>query len=63
MKVVFNPNLHAEPEWKFFKSVNILTDLKLEEIPEVKIWTQIDLDLWEWAFELKWIHDEENEIN
>lgn len=56
LKVVFNPNLHAEPEWKFFKSVNILTNKNIEEIPEVKIWVQIDLDLWEDAFELKEEH-------
>ncbi len=54
--VIFNPNLHQEPKWKFFKSVNILTDKKLTEMPEVKIWTEIDLDLWENAFELQSKH-------
>lgn len=61
LTVNFNPNLHEEPEWKFFKSVTLLTDRKLEEIPEVKIWTQIDLDLWPDAFELKSDHDDEDE--
>jgi len=43
--VKFNPNLHAEPEGRFFKTVSILTDRELEKIPEVKIWTEINLDL------------------
>lgn len=63
LTVVFNPNLHEEPKWKFFKTVNLLTDLKLEEIPEVKIWVEIDLDLWEEAFELKSVHTDDNVDN
>lgn len=61
LKVVFNPNLHAEPQWKFFKTITILTDPKLDDAPEVKIWTQIDLDLWTWAYELKADHDDDND--
>lgn len=61
LTVKFNPNLHEEPKWKFFKTVSLLTDKKLEEIPEVKIWTEIDLDLWPEAFELKSDHDDSEE--
>lgn len=59
LTVEFDPNLHEEPEGKFYKSVSILTEPKLEEIPEVKIWTEIDLDLGPEAFTLK-IHDDEH---
>ena len=58
LTVKFNPNLHAEPEWKFFKTVSLLTEPDLKNIPEVKIWTEIDLDLWPQAFELKSDHVE-----
>jgi len=58
LKVVFNPNLHGEPDGRFFKTVSILTEPKLEEMPEVKIWTEIDLDLGEEAFELQKPHDD-----
>ena len=61
LTVKFNPNLHEEPAWKFFKTVSLLTDKKLEEIPEVKVWVEIDLDLWEDAFELKSDHDDSEE--
>lgn len=61
LTVKFNPNLHEEPEGKFFKTVSLLTTPSLEEIPEVKIWTEIDLDLGEEAFELKSDHDESEE--
>ena len=52
IKVSFDPNLHVEPEGKFFKSINILTESNLEDIPEIKIWAEIDLDLGEEAFKL-----------
>lgn len=61
LTVRFNPNLHEEPEWKFFKSVTLLTDPKLTEQPEVKIWAQIDLDLGPNAYELKNDHDDDEE--
>lgn len=61
LTVTFNPNLHEEPKGRFFKTVSLLTDQELETIPEVKIWTEIDLDLWEEAFELKDSHSEEQE--
>lgn len=57
LTVVFNPNLHAEPEGRFFKSVMILSDPPLPEPPEVKIWTEINLDLGPEAFELQEAHE------
>lgn len=57
LTVVFNPNLHAEPEGRFFKTAMILTDPPLEQQPEVKIWTEIDLDLGPEAFELQEAHE------
>jgi rhodanese-related sulfurtransferase len=59
--VTFNPNLHAEPEGKFFKTVSILTEPTLGESPEIKIWAEIDLDLGPEAFELQSDHDEDEE--
>jgi len=53
LTVTFNPNLHAEPEGRFFKTVTILTDPPLTEQPEVKIWIEINLDLGKDAYELK----------
>lgn len=61
LKVFFDPNLHEEPEGKFFKTVNILTNPKLEIIPEVKIWAEIDLDLGEESYKLQ--NHEEDEQN
>ncbi len=63
LTVTFNPNLHGEPDGKFFKTVTLLTDKKLENIPEIKIWTEIDLDLWEEAFELQTVHDDDHKDN
>lgn len=61
--VTFNPNLHAEPKGKFFKTVSLLTEPALEEIPEIKIWTEIDLDLGPDAFELQPAeHDHDDEV-
>ncbi|MFK7779571.1 MAG: DUF1573 domain-containing protein [Candidatus Gracilibacteria bacterium] len=56
LTVIFNPNLHAEPEGKFFKTASILTESNQEKIPEVKIWAEIDLDLGKEAFELRAEH-------
>lgn len=61
LTVKFNPNLHAEPKGKFFKTVSILTSPDVWEMPEVKIWAEIDLDLWPEAFELKSDHNDEDE--
>lgn len=61
LTVTFNPNLHAEPEGRFFRTVAILTDPPLPVIPEVKIWTEIELDLGEEAFELRAPHDDGHE--
>ncbi len=61
LTVEFNPNLHEEPDGRFFKTVSLLTDPPLDEIPEIKIWTEIDLDLGEEAFELQFHHDEDEE--
>lgn len=52
LTVAFNPNLHAEPKGKFYKTVALITDPPLNPVPEVKIWQEIDLDLGEEAFEL-----------
>jgi hypothetical protein len=57
LTVVFNPNLHAEPEGRFYKTAMILSDPPLKEQPEVKIWTEIDLDLGPEAFELQEAHE------
>ena len=57
--VEFNPNLHAEPEGKFFKTISLLTEPSIKEIPEIKIWVEIDLDLGPEAFELKSDHSHE----
>lgn len=43
--VTFDPNLHAEPSGRFYKTVTLLTDPPLTDSPELKIWAQVDLDL------------------
>ena len=53
LTVYFDPNLHAEPEGKFFKTVTLLTNPTLEKQPEVKIWAEMDLDLGPDAYKLK----------
>ncbi len=58
--VSFNPNLHAEPQGKFFKTVSLVTDPPLKNSPELKIWASIDLDLGPQAFESKDSHEEIN---
>lgn len=60
LTVDFDPNLHAEPEGRFFKTVSILTNPSLEEEPEAKIWVEIDLDLGPEFFKLKEPHDDED---
>ena len=58
LTVKFDPNLHAEPDGKFYKTVNILTEPKLETITEVKVWVEIDLDLGTEAYKLKEEHND-----
>ncbi len=53
LTVEFDPNLHEEPEGKFFKTVSLLTNPELEKQPEVKIWVEMDLDLGPGAYKLK----------
>lgn len=61
LTVKFNPNLHEEPNGKFFKTVSLITDPEMSEMPEVKIWVEIDLDLGKDAFELKSEHNDDLE--
>jgi len=62
LTVRFNPNLHAEPDGKFFKTISLLTDPKIESSVEVKIWAEIDLDLGADKYELgQTDHEEEDE--
>ena len=60
LTVEFDPNLHEEPEGKFFKTIAFLTDPVQEERVELRIWAQIDLDLGPDAYKLKG-HKEEDE--
>lgn len=55
--VSFDPNLHSEPEGKFFKSITLSTDPEITDIPELKIWAEIDLDLGPEAYKLKTHND------
>lgn len=50
LTVFFNPNLHAEPTGRFYKTISIWTEPRLDREPEVKVWQEIDLDLGEGAF-------------
>jgi rhodanese-related sulfurtransferase len=61
LTVKFDPNLHEEPEGKFFKTVTILTTPDLEEQPEVKIWVEMDLDLGVDAYKLSQHIDDHND--
>lgn len=62
LTVTFNPNLHEEPEGRFFKTVTLLTEPSVTYMPEVKIWAEIELDLGPEAYELQSDHiDEEGE--
>jgi hypothetical protein len=51
--VEFDPNLHAEPGDKFFRSIYLKTEPKLNEEVELKIWVEIDSDLGSQAYKLK----------
>lgn len=57
--ITFDPNLHEEPEGRFYKTVSLLTEPPIDPEPEVKIWTEIDLDLGPEFFTLK-MHDDEH---
>jgi rhodanese-related sulfurtransferase len=59
LTVTFNPNLHEEPEGRFFKTATLLTEPAMEDIPQATIWVDIDLDLGADAYELKSEHEEE----
>lgn len=59
LTVEFDPNLHEEPNGKFFKTVTVMTDPALVKQPEVKIWAEIDLDLGADAYKLQDSHDDE----
>ncbi len=52
LTVFFHPNLHAEPEGRFSKTVSLFTEPELDPIPEVTVWQEIDLDLGEEFFEM-----------
>ena len=51
--VEFDPNLHEEPEGRFFKTVSLITSPELVKQPEIKIWAEMDLDLGPDAYKLK----------
>lgn len=55
--VEFDPNLHEEPEGRFFKTINLVTEPEIEDIPELKIWAEIDLDLGPEAYKLQTHND------
>ena len=61
LTVTFDPNLHVEPEGRFFKTVVVLTEPTLEKIPEVKIWVHIDLDLGPEAYKLQEPHEDDDD--
>jgi len=49
--VKFNPNLHAEPEGRFYKTISFLTNPETTDLPELKIFAEIDLDLGSESYE------------
>ncbi|MCA9375936.1 MAG: DUF1573 domain-containing protein [Candidatus Doudnabacteria bacterium] len=55
LTVVFDPNLHEEPEGRFYKSV-VLETAGDQADAEVKIWAEIDLDLGPEAYTLQGPH-------
>lgn len=62
--ISFDPNLHEEPEGRFYKTASLVTDPILEDEAEVKIWTEIDLDLGPEFFKLSATNDgEDNHSN
>jgi len=50
--VTFNPNHHAEPAGKFFRTVSIVTSPRVAT-PELKIWAQVDMDVGPQIFEMQ----------
>jgi len=56
LTVYFDPNLHEEPEGRFFKTVSVITEPELEEDIEIKMWAEIDLDLGPEYYKLKGEH-------
>lgn len=62
LTVEFDPNLHEEPEGKFFKTVTLMTNPPLEQQPEIKIWVEMDLDLGPEAYKLQEPHDDEEKV-
>ncbi|QQR83467.1 DUF1573 domain-containing protein [Candidatus Peregrinibacteria bacterium] len=62
LTVEFDPNLHEEPKGRFFKTVALITEPKLAESIEVKMWAEIDLDLGPEAYKLQGPHQEDDEI-
>lgn len=61
--VTFDPNLHAEPEGKFFKTISLLTEPSVKDAPELKIWAEIDLDLGPGAYKLKAPHEDDGDAH
>lgn len=59
LTVFFHPNLHAEPEGRFSKTVSLITEPSIVPIPEVTVWQEIDLDLGEGSFELSHMESDE----
>jgi len=61
--VTFDPNLHAEPEGKFFKTISLLTEPAIQDAPELKIWAEIDLDLGPGSYKLKAPHEDDGDVH
>ena len=59
--VEFDPNFHEEPKGRFFRTITLLTDPARKERAELKIWTQIDLDIGPKVYKFQ-EHDEEEEM-
>lgn len=55
--VTFDPNLHKEPEGKFFKTIMLRTKPEVKKRVEILIWAEIDLDLGPEHYKLKGHHD------
>ncbi len=58
LTVEFDPNLHDEPDGKFFKTIAVITDPEIDDAPEFKIWAEIDLDLGPEAYKLQEPHED-----
>jgi len=50
--IFFDPNLHEEPKGRFFKTVSLITEPEIANLPDLKIWAEIDLDLGPDAYKL-----------